>query len=65
MGCTLILSEKREAAERIARALDDKGAPRKLSEHGVPYFEAMLKDRQILQDNDSCLIDFEGKICNH
>jgi hypothetical protein len=23
-----------------------------------------LKDRQILQDNNGCLIDFEGKICD-
>ncbi|MDQ1278965.1 MAG: topoisomerase [Thermoproteota archaeon] len=48
MFCTLILSEKREAAERIARALDDSGTPKKLVEHGVPYFEAMQKNRQIL-----------------
>lgn len=47
MSYTLILSEKKEAAERIAKALDDDGKPKQRAEHGVPYFEATQKDRQI------------------
>lgn len=38
---TLILAEKKEAAERIAKALDERGKPKKLEEGGVPYFEAV------------------------
>ena len=48
MGYTLVLSEKREAAERIASALDDGGKPKHLSDRGVPYFEAVQNDRTIV-----------------
>ncbi len=48
MGYTLIISEKREAAERIARALDDKDKPRRLEEQGVPYFEAYNGGRRLI-----------------
>ncbi len=47
-GYTLIISEKREAAERIARALDDTDNPRKLDEHGVPYYEARNGGRRLI-----------------
>jgi DNA topoisomerase-1 len=48
MNYTLILSEKREAAERIARALDDEGWPRKIVEKGVPYYEAKHSGEKIV-----------------
>jgi DNA topoisomerase-1 len=48
MNYTLILSEKREAAERIARALDDKGWPRKIVEQKVPYYEAKHSGEKII-----------------
>jgi len=37
---TLIVTEKPDAAQRIAEALDVKGKPRKVEEKGVPYFMA-------------------------
>jgi DNA topoisomerase-1 len=37
---TLIVAEKPTAAERIARALDEKGKPKAYRERGVPYFVA-------------------------
>jgi DNA topoisomerase-1 len=40
MGYTMIISEKMEAAARIATALDDEGTPQRLKEGGVTYFEA-------------------------
>jgi len=48
VGYTLIISEKREAAERIARALDDNGSPSRFEEQGVPYFEAYHDGRRLL-----------------
>src|SRR5712692_2059790 len=36
---TLIVCEKPDAAQRVARALDDENLPRKLESQGVPYFE--------------------------
>ena len=48
MGYTLIISEKREAAERIARALDDNDSPRRLEEQGIPYFEAYNSGRRLV-----------------
>lgn len=44
----MILSEKRESAERIARALDERGRPKSYREQGVPYFEA-IHQGQILR----------------
>jgi DNA topoisomerase-1 len=37
---TLIITEKPDAAKRIAQALDGAGKPKKLKENGVPYFVA-------------------------
>ncbi|KPV63786.1 MAG: Reverse gyrase [Candidatus Bathyarchaeota archaeon BA2] len=37
---TLIITEKPDAAQRIAQALDSKGKPKKVEENGVPYFLA-------------------------
>jgi DNA topoisomerase-1 len=37
---TLIITEKPDAAKRIAEALDSQGKPKKLKENGVPYFVA-------------------------
>jgi DNA topoisomerase-1 len=37
---TLIITEKPDAARRIALALDEAERPRKLSDHGVPYYVA-------------------------
>jgi DNA topoisomerase I len=37
---TLIIAEKPDAAARIASALDVNEKPRRLLDHGVPYFEA-------------------------
>ncbi|MFH0896762.1 MAG: DNA topoisomerase I [Candidatus Bathyarchaeota archaeon] len=48
MSYTLIISEKREAAERIARALDDNGSPSRLEEQGIPYFEAYHNSKKLL-----------------
>ncbi|MCW3980251.1 MAG: DNA topoisomerase I [Candidatus Bathyarchaeota archaeon] len=46
-GYTLIIAEKPAAAERIAEALDRNGAPRRLREGRVRYFEAE-RERKIL-----------------
>ncbi|MFQ6075716.1 MAG: DNA topoisomerase I [Candidatus Bathyarchaeia archaeon] len=45
---TLILAEKKEAAERIARALDEEGRPKKMDEGGVPYFEAAHDGKRLV-----------------
>lgn len=37
---TLIITEKPDAANRIAIALDEKGVPKKVQRNGVPYYEA-------------------------
>jgi DNA topoisomerase-1 len=37
---TLIITEKPDAANRIATALDQEGKPQKLSRSGVPYYQA-------------------------
>jgi DNA topoisomerase-1 len=44
---TLIITEKPDAAQRIAMALDNKGKPQKLKENGVPYFVAQ-KDKKLV-----------------
>lgn len=44
---TLIISEKPDAAQRIATALDSKGNPQKLRENGVPYFFAQ-RDKKLI-----------------
>ncbi|UCH37802.1 MAG: DNA topoisomerase I [Candidatus Bathyarchaeota archaeon] len=48
MGYTLIIAEKREAARRIAHALDDNGSPTELYHQRIPYFEAHHDDQRIL-----------------
>ena len=44
---TLIVTEKPDAAKRIAQALDTQGNPQKLQENGVPYFVAQ-RDRKLV-----------------
>lgn len=44
---TLIITEKPDAAARIALALDYAGKPKRLTEKGVPYYEAK-KDQKIV-----------------
>jgi DNA topoisomerase I len=44
---TLIITEKPDAAKRIAEALDSQGTPKKLKENGVPYFVAN-RDRELV-----------------
>jgi len=44
---TLIVTEKPDAAKRIAQALDRQGKPKKFQENGVPYFIAQ-RDRKLV-----------------
>jgi DNA topoisomerase-1 len=44
---TLIVTEKPDAAKRVAYALDSQGKPRPLKKNGVPYFIAQ-RDRQLV-----------------
>jgi len=44
---TLIITEKPDAAKRIAEALDRQGKPKNLKENGVPYFIAQ-RDRELV-----------------
>jgi DNA topoisomerase-1 len=44
---TLIITEKPDAAQRIASALDKEGKPRKMEENGVPYYVAQ-RDKKIV-----------------
>jgi DNA topoisomerase-1 len=44
---TLIITEKPDAAQRIACALDKRGSPKRLSENGVPYHVAR-RDTEIV-----------------
>jgi len=44
---TLIITEKPDAAQRIAEALDLKGKPKKVEEKAVPYFIAN-RDKQLV-----------------
>ncbi|MGB9675578.1 MAG: DNA topoisomerase I [Candidatus Bathyarchaeales archaeon] len=44
---TLIITEKPDAAQRIASALDSQGKARKMEEKGVPYFVAK-RDKDII-----------------
>jgi len=45
---TLIITEKPDAAERMAKALDYKGKPEKVEEDGVPYFLAQRDQKLVL-----------------
>jgi DNA topoisomerase-1 len=44
---TLIVTEKPDAAQRIAKALDYDGKPERIEENGVPYFVAQ-RDRKLV-----------------
>ena len=44
---TLIVTEKPDAAKRIAEALDSQGTPKQFKENGVPYFVAN-RDRKLV-----------------
>ncbi len=44
---TLIITEKPDAAQQIAKALDRKGEPEKVEENGVPYYIAQ-RDRKLM-----------------
>lgn len=48
MGYTLIISEKSEAARRIASALDDKGIPDELKVYGISYYSAISGGKQLI-----------------
>ena len=43
----MIVTEKPDAAQRIALALDEKEMPRRLSDNGVPYY-LVKRDREII-----------------
>ncbi len=45
---TLIISEKKEAAKRIASALDDKGSPEETKVYGVSYYSAISGGEQLI-----------------
>ena len=45
---TLIVTEKPDAAYRIASALDAAGKPKRLLEKGVPYYEAHGKEKIVV-----------------
>lgn len=47
MGYTLIITEKPDAAQRIASALDLQGKARKMEDNGVPYYMAK-RDKEIV-----------------
>jgi len=45
---TLIVTEKPDAAQRIAKALDLEGKPQKIEENGVPYFIAQRNKKLVV-----------------
>jgi len=45
---TLIVTEKPDAAKRIAQALDSQGKPKNLTENGVPYFVAQRDQKLVI-----------------
>jgi DNA topoisomerase-1 len=47
MGYTLIITEKPDAAQRIASALDVQGKAKKMEDNGVPYYLAK-RDKKIV-----------------
>jgi DNA topoisomerase-1 len=46
--CTLVITEKPDAAVRLASALDSAGKPKKNLKNGVPYYEAERNGRIIV-----------------
>ncbi len=47
-SCTFVITEKPDAAYRIAQALDASHKPRRITENGVPYFEANRHGRIVI-----------------
>ncbi|MCX8151154.1 MAG: DNA topoisomerase I [Candidatus Bathyarchaeota archaeon] len=47
-GYTFVITEKPDAAYRIANALDDKGKAERLVEKGIPYFIAYRKEKIVV-----------------
>jgi len=45
---TLIITEKPNAAQRVAKALDHKEKPKKIEEKGVPYFVAHRGEKKLV-----------------
>ncbi len=45
---TLIITEKPDAAQQIAKALDQEGKPEKMEENGVPYFLAQRNRKLVV-----------------
>ncbi|NWG11664.1 DNA topoisomerase I [Candidatus Bathyarchaeota archaeon] len=54
-NCTLIITEKPDAAQRIASALDAQGKARKMNDNGVPYYLAK-------RDNDLIVVPSIGHL---
>ena len=48
MSYTMIISEKKQAAYRIAKALDDQAKPKEVTDMGITYFKAENLHQQIL-----------------
>jgi len=44
---TFVITEKPDAAQKIASALDQKETPKKLNENGMPYYVA-TRDRELI-----------------
>lgn len=59
---TLIVTEKPDAASRIATALDSKGKPERLMEKGVPYYRAKREQNIIVVPALGHLYTVSGKI---
>jgi len=47
-GYSLIITEKPDAAQRIAQALDVQGKPKKIEENNVPYYVAQRDKKMIV-----------------
>jgi len=48
LGYTLIIAEKPTAAERIAKALDERGNPKSYDKDGVRYYRAIRDGRELV-----------------
>ncbi len=48
MKRVLVICEKPKAAERVAKALDDNGAPREAKSLGVPYYISRREDKELI-----------------
>ncbi len=47
-NCTLVITEKPDAARRIAQALDAAAKPKRMAENGVPYYVAWRDGRIVV-----------------